>query len=255
MKQHASDTYNANGLRLELFPSEIRAFELLSSVISAAEPTPAAHRRKGGGTDNQVGYDASKKVKGRKIHALVDSAGLPMRVVTHYAAIQDRDGAGPVLDKIRRRFPWLELLWVDGGYNAWQVEAAVAKVPVLRMEIVTRSDNVKGFVVLPRRWVIERTFSWFRRYRRLARDFETLAETLATFVYPGTPPTRRQAARQGIGRGSAKGWTPVVRHNPPDDPVAPIPVVRGTMAEPRASTLGRLSKSLRARVCHPFGKR
>ncbi len=91
-------------------------------------------------------------------------------------------GAGLVLDKIRRRFPWLELVWADGGYNAWQVDAAVAKVPPLRMEIVKRSDDMKGFVVLPRRWVVERTFSWFDRNRRLAKDFENLADTLATFV-------------------------------------------------------------------------
>ena len=100
----------------------------------------------------------------------------------HSAAIQDRDGAGLVLDKIRRRFPWLELIWADGGYNAWQADAAVAKVPLLRMEIVKRSDDMKGVVVLPRRWVVERTFSWFGRNRRLAKDFENLAETLATFV-------------------------------------------------------------------------
>ncbi len=105
-----------------------------------------------------------------------------MRVIVHSAAIQDRDGAGLVLDKIRRRFPWLELVWADGGYNAWQVDAAVAKVPPLRMEIVKRSDDMKGFVVLPRRWVVERTFSWFGRNRRLAKDFENLADTLATFV-------------------------------------------------------------------------
>jgi transposase len=84
--------------------------------------------------------------------------------------------------RIRRRFPWLELIWADGGYNAWQVEAAVAKVPLLRTEIVKRSDDMKGFVVLPRRWVVERTFSWFGRNRRLAKDFENLAETPATFV-------------------------------------------------------------------------
>ena len=65
-----------------------------------------------------MGYDAGKKVKGRKIHALVDSEWLPMRVVVHTAAIQDRDGASLVLDKIRHRFPWLELIWADGGYNA-----------------------------------------------------------------------------------------------------------------------------------------
>src|SRR5207302_3963739 len=100
----------------------------------------------------------------------------------HSVAIQDRDGAHLVLDKICRQFPWLELIWADGGYNAWQVEATVAKVQLLRMEIVKRSDDMKGFVVLPRRWVVERTFSWFGRNRRLAKDFEYLAETLATFV-------------------------------------------------------------------------
>jgi transposase len=108
-----------------------------------------------------VSYDAGKQVRSRKIHALVDSKGLPMRVVVHSASIQDRDGAGLVLNKIRRRFPWLELIWADGGYNAWQVDAAVAKVPPLRMEIVKRSDDAKGYVVVPLGWVVERTFSWF----------------------------------------------------------------------------------------------
>jgi putative transposase len=155
-----------------------------------------SNRQKKGRQRRQGGYDAGKKVKGRKIHALVDSEGLPMRVVVHSAAIQDRDGAGLVLDKIRRRFPWLELIWADGGYNAWQVEAAVAKVPLLRLAIVKRSDDVKGFVVLPRRWVVERTFSWFGRNRRLAKDFENLAETLATFVTLASIPARpRRLAR------------------------------------------------------------
>jgi transposase len=147
-----------------------------------------------------VGYDAGKRVKGRKIHALVDSEGLPMRVVVHSAKIQDRDGAGLVLDKIRRRFPWLELIWADGGYNAWQVDAAVAKVPRLRLEIVKRSDDIKGFVVVPRRWVVERTFSWFGRNRRLAKDFENLAETLATFVtLASIQLTLRRLARVSCG--------------------------------------------------------
>ena len=129
-----------------------------------------------------MGYDPGKKLKGRKIHALVDTEGLPMRVVVHSAGIQDRDGAALVLDRIRQSFPWLALIWADGGYNAAQVDEAVAKVPVLRMEIVKRTDDMKGFVVLPRRWVVERTFSWFGRNRRLAKDFENLAETLAAFV-------------------------------------------------------------------------
>ena len=105
-----------------------------------------------------------------------------------------------MLDKIRRRFPWLELIWADGGYNARQVDAAVAKVALLRMEIVKRSDDIKGFVVLPRRSVVERTFSWFGRNRRLAKDFENLAETLGRLRYPRLDPTGPQAARPGVGR-------------------------------------------------------
>jgi len=129
-----------------------------------------------------VGYDAGKKVKGRKLHALVDTEGFPLRVVVHSAGLQDRDGAALVLDKIRQRFNWLELVWADGGYNARQVTEAVAQQRSLRIEIVKRSDDVKGFVVLPRRWVVERTFSWFGRNRRLAKDYETLAVTLVSFV-------------------------------------------------------------------------
>jgi putative transposase len=121
-------------------------------------------------------------VKGRKLHALVDTEGLPLRVIVHSAAIQDRDGAALVLDRIRTRFPRLELIWADSAYNARQVDAVVATQPGLRVEIVKRSDDMKGFVVLPRRWVVERTFSWFGRNRRLAKDFENLAETLAAFV-------------------------------------------------------------------------
>ena len=93
-----------------------------------------------------------------------------------------RDGAGLVLNKIRRRFPWLELIWADGGYNAWQVVVCGGKGAAAAPGDRKRSDDTKGFVVLPRRWVVERTFSWFGRNRRLAKDFENLAETLATFV-------------------------------------------------------------------------
>jgi putative transposase len=128
-----------------------------------------------------VGYDAGKKVKGRKVHALVDTEGLPLRVVVHSAGIQDRDGAALVLDKIRQQFSWLELVWADGGYNAHQVQTAAAKA-LLRVEIVKRCDDMKGFVVLPRRWVVERTLSWFGRNRRLNKDYENLADTLVALI-------------------------------------------------------------------------
>jgi putative transposase len=129
-----------------------------------------------------VGYDAGKRVKGRKIHALVDAEGLPLRVVVHSAGLQDRDGAALVLNRIRTRFPWLQLVWADAGYDARQVKAAVAAIPVLGMEIVRRNDDVSGFKVQPRRWVVERTFAWIGRNRRLAKDYENLATTLAAFV-------------------------------------------------------------------------
>jgi transposase len=112
----------------------------------------------------------------------VDTEGLPLRIIIHSAGIQDRDGAALALEKVRGEYPWLELIWADGGYKAHQVDTAVAKVPCLRLEIIKRSDNVKGFVVLPRRWVVERTFSWFGRNRRLAKDWENLAATLQAFV-------------------------------------------------------------------------
>jgi hypothetical protein len=92
-----------------------------------------------------VGYDAGKKVKGRKVHAVVDAEGLPLRMIVHSAGIQDRDGAALVPDKIRKRFPWLELVWADAGYNARQVKDAVARSPGLRLQIVERTDDKKGF--------------------------------------------------------------------------------------------------------------
>jgi transposase len=84
--------------------------------------------------------------------------------------------------KALARFPWLELEWAASRYNAHRGKDAVAKVPGLRIEIVKRSDDMKGFVVLPRRWVVERTFSWFGRSRRLTKDHENHADTLATFI-------------------------------------------------------------------------
>jgi transposase len=158
-----------------------------------------------------VCYDAGKKVKGRKIHALIDTEGLPMRVVVHSAAVQDRDGAGLVLDKIRRRFPRLELIWADGRLRrARQTETVVAKLPLLRMEIVERNDDVKCFVVLPRRRVVGRTFAWFGRNRRLAKDFENLATTLETFVtFASIQLALRRLAREWVNKAGSWRTGPV----------------------------------------------
>jgi transposase len=122
------------------------------------------------------GFDAGKKINGRKRHLLTDTLGLPLRLVVHPAGIQDRDGLGLVCARIRRRFPWLELVFADAGYQG-EVAARAAARERLRLEIVKRPRDAEGFHLLPRRWVIERTFAWLGRNRRLAKDFERLLDT------------------------------------------------------------------------------
>jgi putative transposase len=128
------------------------------------------------------GYDAGKKVNGRKRHILVDALGLLLAVVVHPANIQDRDGAKLVLKRIRRQLPRLQLIWADGGY-AGQLVQWVHKHCGWILQTVLRPVGVKGFVVLPRRWVVERTFAWLGRYRRLSKDYERLSETSETLIY------------------------------------------------------------------------
>ncbi len=110
-------------------------------------------------------------MKGRKRHILVDTIGLLLTVVVHAANIQDRDGAKWVLSKAREKFPRLALIWADGGYAGKLIEW-VWETCGWFLKIVKRSDDVPGFVVLPRRWVVERTFGWLGRCRRLSKDYE-----------------------------------------------------------------------------------
>ena len=128
------------------------------------------------------GYDAAKKVKGRKRHILVDTIGLLLIVVVHTANIQDRDGAKLVLEQIKDSFPRLKLIWADAGYSGQLVDW-VKEVCSWMLVIVKRSDDIKGFQVLPRRWVVERTFGWLGRYRRLSKDYEGLTESSQAFIY------------------------------------------------------------------------
>lgn len=126
------------------------------------------------------GYDAGKKIKGRKRHIITDTLGNLLDAVVHTAGIQDRDGAPAVIESTRDSYPCLAKLFADGGYAGEKLRNAVKHIEGLAIDIIKRSDDAAGFVVLPKRWVVERTFAWLNRCRRLAKDWEgTIASSEA----------------------------------------------------------------------------
>jgi transposase len=125
------------------------------------------------------GYDAAKKVMGRKRHALVDTDGRALLLVPHPASVQDRDGAGPVLRASRRPFPFISRVFADAGYASERVSAATR----IAVQIVRKQPEQVGFAVHPRRWVVERLFAWLGRNRRLAKDFEATLASATAFLY------------------------------------------------------------------------
>ncbi len=129
------------------------------------------------------GYDAGKKVTGRKRHILVDTMGNLLHAVAHPASIQDRDGAQLLLNDVPQAV-WarLEWIWADGGYRG-QLVAWVKKTFDVVLDIVLRSNDATGFEVLPKRWIVERTFAWLGRYRRLSKDYEQLLENSEGMVF------------------------------------------------------------------------
>ena len=129
------------------------------------------------------GYDAGKKIKGRKRHILTDTCDYLVHAVIHSADIQDRDGAPLVLAAIINRFPWLRHVFADGGYAGPHLRKMLKKIGKWTLEIIRRSDRAKGFEVLPRRWGVERTFAWLGRNRRLAKDFERTIESATAWHF------------------------------------------------------------------------
>jgi putative transposase len=125
------------------------------------------------------GYDAAKKVKGRKRHALVDTDGRALVLQIGSAAIQDRDGAVPVLKASRSSFPFVQRVFADSAYAGEQVANATR----IAIEIVRAQPGQIGFAVQPRRWVVERFFAWINRNRRLAKDFEATLASATAFLY------------------------------------------------------------------------
>ena len=139
---------------------------------------------KSDGHGGTVGYDAAKQIKGRKRHLLVDTLGLVLGVLVTAANIPERKGAQDLLSRVLVWFTWLRRMWVDGGYSGPDFAAWVKTIrPKLEVEVVKRSDDVSGFKVLPKRWIVERTFGWLMRHRRLVRDYERCETSAESWVY------------------------------------------------------------------------
>ena len=168
------------------------------------------------------GYDGEKKIKGRKRHVGVDSNGWLLAVLVTAAGVQDRDAGHRLVALLRERFSTITLVWADGGY-AGRLVAWAAAVLAVTVTVVKRSDTLGGFVVLPRRWVVERTFGWLNRHRRLVRDYERRPEHHEAMVlWATTMIMTRQLVRQRAGEPPRPRWgTERTRPHPPEkDPQA-----------------------------------
>jgi transposase len=134
----------------------------------------------------EVGYDAGKKIKGRKRHLLVDTLGLVLTVIVSAANLPEREGATQIFSKMynqRQKYPRLVRVWVDGGYSGAEFLRWVMDIYRLALEVVLRPNETKKFVLLPRRWVVERTFGWFNWCRRLSKDYEYTTSSSQAFIY------------------------------------------------------------------------
>ena len=167
-------------------PRRPRALRLGGVAVGCDPRQPVgSHCRPKGG---DKGYDAGKKVTGRKRHILTDTDGRLLAVRVHGADVQDRDGGKLPLKAFRKRFPFVARVFADGGYAGRLVTWAADKTHI-SLEIIRRGARTRTFEVLPRRWVVERTFAWIFKNRRLVRDYEQLtpvAHTLITIAASAT---------------------------------------------------------------------
>ena len=140
-------------------------------------------RGKGEDCIDPHGFDAGKLIKGKKRHVLVDTLGLILHGIVTSASVQDRDGGIMLLSTLFGMFPFLEKLFADSAYEGPIFHTALASIrPLLKTEIVKRSDKATGFVVLPKRWIVERSIAWLNRCRRLAKDWENLNLSAVIFL-------------------------------------------------------------------------
>jgi transposase len=140
-------------------------------------------RGKRGASIDPHGFDAGKLIKGKKRHVLVDTLGLVLHTLVTAADVQDRDGGVLIMSTLFGKFPFLRKLFADGAYTGPIFRAGAANaMPSLLVEIVKRSDHARGFVVEPKRWIVERSIAWLNRCRRLARDWENRNHNALAFL-------------------------------------------------------------------------
>ncbi|MCX5165423.1 IS5 family transposase [Streptomyces sp. NBC_00264] len=195
-REHGLITEFHNRLRGRVREREGREAEPTAGIIdaqsvkaSASVPTASS------------GYDGGKKVPGRKRHIVTDTLGLLLVVAVTAANMGDRDAAVPLLERLRSLHREITLVWADGGYTGGLVSWCRQEL-ALTLQVVKRTDAMEGFVVLPRRWVVERTFAWLMHSRRLARDYETLTATSEAMIQWSmiTRMSRRLARPRARGR-------------------------------------------------------
>ena len=143
-----------------------------SQSVKGADTVPAASR----------GFDAGKRINGRKRHIVVDTIGLMLVVMVTAASVQDRNGGEGILERLHRALGSVRHVFADGGYQGALIDLAKRSWEIV-VEVVKKPAEQIGFAVLPRRWVVERTFSWLMRWRRLVRDYERLPETHEAMVH------------------------------------------------------------------------
>ncbi|MGW0937811.1 IS5 family transposase [Streptomyces sp. NPDC002666] len=195
-REHGLITEFHDRLRGQVRVREGRDAEPSAGIIDAQSVRAAAAV-----PASSSGYDGGKKVPGRKRHIVTDTLGLLLAVAVTAANVGDRDAAVPLLQHLRSLHREITLVWANGGYTGGLVPWCRQKLGLV-LQVVKRTDTMEGFVVLPRRWVVERTFAWLMHSRRLARDYETLTTTSEAMIQWSmiTRMSRRLARPRAHGR-------------------------------------------------------